>query len=362
MPGRGRPIRVVVVDDSSLMRAMIRSALSGDGDIEVVGLAAHVGEGREMIRNLDPDVITLDVEMPGMNGLDFLEKIMTLRPTPVVMVSSLTARGTETALEALSIGAVDAIAKPDSPQATAAWGPLLRSVVRVAAAAKVQRRAVRAPAPAAVAAVAARRPAVTAAPTGRRMVAIGASTGGVGALGQLFQALGRRCSLPILITQHMPAGYTERFAGRLAAETGLDVAEGRDGEPLRAGMIRIAPGDRHMTVTRSGAGLIVQVGGTDPVSGHCPSVDRLFHSVAQSAGEQALGVILTGMGRDGADGMLAMRQAGARCLGQSPESCVVYGMPKAAMQLGAVNEELNIPALAERIAAQGSAGSARQAM
>lgn len=340
------PIRAVVVDDSALMRAMLKAALEKEGDITVAGLAADTAEARAMIRELDPDVVTLDVEMPGMNGIAFLEKIMALRPTPVVMVSSLTARGTETALEALAIGAVDALAKPESPEAVRAWGPLLRRVVRQAAGASVQPRLARprlprplAPAP---------RPA---APTGRRLIAIGASTGGVGAIGQLFQALPPGLP-PILLTQHMPAGYTGRFARRLAAETGQDVAEAREGERLGAGMIRIAPGDIHLLVERAGAGLVTRLRGSGPVSGHCPSVDRLFHSVAEAAGEQALGIILTGMGRDGAEGLLAMRRAGARCLGQSAQSCVVYGMPKAAKALGAVSEELPLALIAERIAAE----------
>jgi two-component system, chemotaxis family, protein-glutamate methylesterase/glutaminase len=344
-----RPIRVVAVDDSALMRAMLRGALEQDGDIAVLGLAANTAEGREMIRSLDPDVVTLDVEMPGMSGIAFLEKIMTLRPTPVVMVSSLTRRGTETALEALEIGAVDAIPKPDGPEAARAWGALLRQVVRGAAGARVQRRAAAIPPrPAPQSAVrSAPHPAIR--PVGRRLVAIGASTGGVGAIGQLFQGLPPGL-VPIVIAQHMPPGYTERFARRLAAETGQDVAEARDGEPLAPGMVRIAPGDRHLTVERAGTGLRTRLGGTELVSGHCPSVDRLFHSVAEAAAAAALGVILTGMGRDGADGLLAMRRIGAPCLGQSAESCVVYGMPKAAMAAGAVAEELPLGPLAARIA------------
>jgi two-component system chemotaxis response regulator CheB len=365
----GRPIRVVAVDDSALMRAMLRGALEKEGDIEVAGLAADVVQGREMIRALDPDVITLDIEMPGMSGIAFLEKIMALRPTPVVMVSSLTARGTDTALEALAIGAVDALPKPDGPEAARLWGALLRRAVRGAAAARVQRREpprpgpVPGPAPHAVPGAGSRTaPGATGqVPTRspdraaqRGLIAIGASTGGVGALGALFRDLPAGPALPpippIVVTQHMPAGYTARFARRLAAETGRDVAEARDGEPLAPGMVRIAPGDRHLLVARDGGGFLSRLGGTEPCSGHCPSVDRLFHSVAGAAGAAALGVILTGMGRDGAEGLLAMRRAGAACLGQSAESCVVYGMPKAAMAAGAVAEELPLAALARRIA------------
>ncbi len=356
--GTGR-IRVVVVDDSALMRAMLKGAIEKEGDLVVVATAADVAQAREVIRATDPDVITLDVEMPGMNGLDFLEKIMALRPTPVIMVSSLTARGTETSLEALAIGAIDAIAKPDGPAAIRAWGMALRGMVRTAAGARVQRRTgprhPTAPTPPTPRAATATRPAQI----GRQVIAIGASTGGVGAIGTLFHGLPRGLP-PVLITQHMPATYTARFAARLAGESGQDVAEARDGERLAAGMVRIAPGDQHLTLARDGAGLVTRVGGTDLVSGHCPSVDRLFHSVAEAAAEAALGVILTGMGRDGAEGLLAMRARGARTLGQSAETCVVYGMPKVAMALGAVAEEVPLSALAERIAAHGRTGTARR--
>lgn len=349
------PIRVVVVDDSALMRAMLQGALEAEGDIRVAGAASGTAEAREMIRTLDPDVITLDVEMPGMNGIAFLEKIMTLRPTPVVMVSSRTRRGTETALEALAIGAVDALPKPEGAAALPAWSRHLRGVVRGAAGARVQRCARAAPRPAAPLAAASGAP-------GRSLVAIGASTGGVGAIGQLFALLDAALP-PLAIVQHMPPGYTERFARRLAAETGRDVAEARDGEPLAPGMVRIAPGDRHLLVARRGSGLVTRLGGQEPVSGHCPSVDVLFRSVAEAAGAAATGLILTGMGRDGAEGLLAMRRAGARTFGQAAESCVVYGMPRAARALGAVAEELPLAALARRLAgpvpASGQAGAAR---
>ncbi|MEM8742071.1 MAG: chemotaxis response regulator protein-glutamate methylesterase [Pseudomonadota bacterium] len=339
------PIRVVVVDDSALMRRMLQASLEREGDIEVVGLAADTVEGRQLIRTHNPDVITLDVEMPGMNGIAFLEKIMELRPTPVIMVSSLTARGTETALEALAIGAVDALAKPAGADGLAAWGPILRRAVHGAAGATVRRRAAAPPKRAPAAPAAAPKPAAA---TSRRVVAIGASTGGVGALSDMFRELSVGLT-PIVITQHMPPGYTARFANRLAAETGLDIAEARDGEPLGAGAVRIAPGDRHLELVRSGAGLATRLGGTTPVSGHCPSVDTLFFSAATAAGNQALGIILTGMGRDGAEGLLAMHRAGATCLGQVADSCVVYGMPKAARALGAVSRELSLAALAGSI-------------
>jgi len=336
------PIRVVAVDDDRLMRTMIQRMLEAEGDIEIVGLAENARHARSMIREQDPDVVTLDVEMPGMNGLAFLEKIMTLRPVPVIMVSSLTERGRDTTLEALAIGAVDAVSKPSGPGDFAAWGEQLRSLVRNAARARVlprQRATAQAPPPA------------SRAVSGRAdlLVAIGASTGGVAALGELIQKLPRNCP-PIVITQHMPVGYTERFARRLAQQLGLDCAEARDGEPLSSGMIRIAPGNRHLEIAARAADWITRLGDSAPMSGHCPSVDRLFLSIARSRPERTLGIIMTGMGKDGARGLLAMRQAGAACLAQSRESCVVYGMPKVAREMGAVEAELPITGLAQRIA------------
>jgi two-component system chemotaxis response regulator CheB len=369
---RAERIRVVAVDDSALMRALLRGALEAEGDIAVVGLAADTAEARAMIRTLDPAVVTLDVEMPGMNGLDFLAKLMALRPTPVVMVSSLTAQGTETALEALAMGAVEALPKPAGPSEVVAWGARLRAAVRAAAMARV-RPPLPPPAPPPPAAPPAPGagsaappdaiPFAVAAPARHGIVAIGASTGGVAAIGRLLAGLGGDLP-PVVITQHMPPGYTDRFARRLAAETGRDIAEAREGERLLPGMVRIAPGDRHLAVERAGSGLRTRLGGSEPCSGHCPSVDRLFLSVAAAAGPAAIGIILTGMGRDGAQGLLAMRRAGAHTLGEAAESCVVYGMPRAAMAAGAVGEELALDRLVRRLAelarvpAQAPGGSA----
>lgn len=338
------PIRVLVVDDSALMRTMVHRALIKDGDIVVVGEARDSAEARQMIKAHNPDVITLDVEMPGMNGLAFLEKIMTLRPMPVIMVSSLTAKGTETALNALEIGAVDTIAKPSSPEETRAFGQVVRAKARVAATARVQARKVAAvarPTGQGLARTGAMRPA-------RQVIAIGASTGGVGAIGDLFQDLSRGLP-PIVLTIHMPAAYTGRFADRLAREFGRDVAEARDNEVISNDMIRVAPGSRHLEIHRSGSGYVTRLGGETLVSGHCPSVDVLFRSVSTSVGKEALGLILTGMGRDGASGMLEMKKNGAQCLGQTEESCVVYGMPKAAVANGAVSKEFDLPGLCGQI-------------
>ncbi|MEM0943248.1 MAG: chemotaxis response regulator protein-glutamate methylesterase [Pseudomonadota bacterium] len=343
----GRQIRVVVVDDSALMRAMLRRAIEGADDLVCVGQASDAAEGREMIRTLNPDVVTLDVEMPGMNGLEFLHKIMTLRPTPVIMVSTLTQSGTETSLAALEAGAVDVVAKPSGADAPA-FAERLRATVRVAAGARVTRRKPAAP----VAAVAKpKAPPPISARFETSLIAIGASTGGVQALGALFEVLPYPMP-PIVIAQHMPPGYTGRFAMRLNNSLRYDVAEARDGERLGPGMIRIAPGDRHLVIKRTGQGLESFLDDAPPVTGHKPSVDMLFRSVAalpQDVVRRTLGLILTGMGRDGAEGLAMMRKAGSFNLGESAKSCTVYGMPRAAAEVGAVHEELELKALAARL-------------
>lgn len=343
------PIRVIVVDDSQLMRRMISSALRVDGIIDVVAEAADTREARALIKLHNPDVVTLDVEMPGMDGLAFLEKIMELRPMPVIMVSTLTASGTDVTIRALQAGAVDALPKPAGREQLDTFGRLLRSKVQMACSARVGTY----PAPAATPPGAAARPPGVPGPqrpsSAPQILAIGASTGGVGALGTLLERLPADLP-PVLITQHMPPVFTSRFAARLDAVLPLDVAEARDGELLQRGMVRIAPGDAHLTAARSAAGFQTRLDDSGPISGHKPSVDVLFNSVAVSAGRQALGVILTGMGRDGAAGMRAMRNTGAYCIGQDEASCVVYGMPKAARQLDAVDEELHILSIGPRIA------------
>ncbi len=335
-------VRVVVVDDSRLMRRMIAAALQAEGTIEVVGEAADVREARERIRTLNPDVITLDVEMPGMNGIAFLQKIMELRPMPVIMVSTLTAQGTDATLAALQIGAVDAIQKPDGRAAQAPFARRLRALVLGASRARVR--------PAAPPA-APRTPAPPA-PRARRgpveVIAIGASTGGVSALTEVLSALPARTP-PIVITQHMPVGFTARFAQRLDNLLPHRVAEASAPEPLSPGQIRIAPGDRHLCLERRGGRLYTRLDTGAPVCGHRPSVDALFRSVAEAAGSGALGVLLTGMGRDGAEGLRMLRAAGGGTIGQNEESCVVYGMPQAARILGAVEEELHLARIGPRI-------------
>ncbi|MEM9725290.1 MAG: chemotaxis response regulator protein-glutamate methylesterase [Pseudomonadota bacterium] len=352
-----RPIKVVVVDDSLLVRSMLRAALEAEGDIQVAGAAKEPYEARDIIKATDPDVITLDVEMPGMNGLQFLEKIMTLRPTPVVMVSSLTSEGAEVTLAALEGGAVDFIAKPAGGPRAAEFGEMVRQKVRAASRAQVRaqvsaqvRAQVRAKAPARRAGAISKRLG-----SGPELIAIGASTGGVGAIGDIVNRLPHGLP-PVTAVVHMPERYTARFAARLAQQTGHDVAEATDGERLEAGMFRIAPGSHHMQVERTGGALVTRLQDGPAISGHRPSVDVCFASVARSVGNRALGVILTGMGRDGAKGMLEMRNAGAMCLGEAESSCVVYGMPKAANEIGAVNEEHDLERMPGRISELAAGG------
>lgn len=339
------PIRVAVVDDSALMRRLIGSALAGAADIEVVGSACDAVEARALIREADPDVVTLDVAMPGMNGLDFLRKIMELRPTPVIMVSNLTAEGAETSVSALEIGAIEVVQKPQGPDAMARFAAVLQAKVRVAASVRpMLTRRHQTGRPAAPAKAAVTGPGSFA----RGLVAIGASTGGVSALSRLLAALPEGLP-PIVIVQHMPKGYPERFAARLKAALHRDIAEARAGEALTTGAVRLAPGDRHLRILRRGGTIRTDLVEAEPVAGHCPSVDVLFESVARAMGPEAVGVILTGMGRDGALGLAAMRRAGAACLGQDRETSVVWGMPRAALELGALDEEAALDALPERI-------------
>jgi two-component system chemotaxis response regulator CheB len=340
-------IRVLIIDDSATMRALIRATLSRDRQIEIVGEAADPLEARRAIKALNPDVLTLDVEMPNMSGLDFLERIMRLRPMPVVMVSTLTSRGAEAALNALELGAVDCVAKP----ATAGPSAFDELADKVKAAAKAQVRP-RFNAPPAIV-----PKAFT--PSGR-IVAIGSSTGGVEALIAVLSTFPENCP-PTVITQHMPGTFTKSFADRLDRMTAPKVTEAEDGDVLSPGRVYLAPGGAtHLEVVRA-ATLRCRLVEADPVNGHRPSVDVLFHSVAKAAKEAAVGIILTGMGRDGAAGLLAMHDAGAITLGQNEATCVVYGMPKAAMEMGAVQQQLPLDRLGGQILASAGAAVGRAA-
>jgi len=341
--GERRTIKVVVVDDSALMRQMLTSVLQSDSDIEVVGAAPDALTARQMIKDLNPDLITLDVEMPGMDGLTFLEKIMKLRPMPVIMVSSLTRKGAQTTIKALEHGAVDFVPKPSgsAQQGLSELRSHLVSKVRAAASANVTGKKQECQQP------------TFAGILGRRcdteLIAIGSSTGGVVAVQSLLTALPEQ-SPPIVIAQHMPPSFTKSFAARLDQNCHLSVVEASDGERIEPGHVYVAPGDHHLEVYRRQHGLVCHLQDGSPVSGHRPSVDVLFQSVAQQIGKNAIGIILTGMGRDGADGLLSMRQAGAPTLGQSETSCVVYGMPRAAKEIGAVVAELPLEGITKEIA------------
>lgn len=333
-------IKVLVIDDSALIREIMTELLSRDPGITVVGTAPDPIIARDRIKALAPDVLTLDIEMPRMDGLSFLEKLMTVRPMPVLVVSTLTQKGTDTALRALELGAVDYVPKPllDIRRGMGELGAQLIAKVKEAAMSRPRHRA------------------ATTAPTvpltvdaglstAGEIVAVGASTGGVEALHRYLGQM-PATSPAILVTQHMPPGFTTSFAQRLNGICAVTVTEATDGRRVLPGHVYVAPGAYHLELARSGAHYVCRVHDGPRVSGHKPSVDVLFRSVAEAARGNATGVILTGMGRDGAEGLLAMRRAGARTLGQSEASCVVYGMPKAAMEVGAVESEAPLEKLA----------------
>ncbi|WP_105381446.1 protein-glutamate O-methylesterase CheB [Neorhizobium alkalisoli] len=331
------PARVLVVDDSPTMRGLITAVLNSDPEVNVVGQAGDALEARAAIKQLNPDVVTLDIEMPNMNGLEFLEKIMRLRPMPVIMVSAMTHHGANATLAALEIGAFDCVGKP-SPGDSRPFMDLAEKVK--AAARSAHRRSAAAPAPAVAPATEYR--------VGRKVVAIGSSTGGVEALITVLQKFPQNCP-PTVITQHMPSTFTKSFAERLNRICAPVVQEATDGARLEIGKIYLAPGgERHLQVANPSAPCCRLVE-RDPVNGHRPSVDVLFDSVADLAGRNAVGVILTGMGRDGAAGLLKMRNAGARTVGQNEKTCVVYGMPRVAHEIGAVEQQLPLGSIGEEV-------------
>lgn len=338
------PVRVLIVDDSALMRQLLSGCLAQDPEIDVVGTAADPFEAREMIKALNPDVITLDIEMPKMDGVTFLRKIMALRPMPVVMISTLTQAGAEITLEALEVGAVDFIAKPtrDIGTVMAELSGELQAKVKAAARVRVRVRARRfapqAPKPALIAGDL----------SSRKVVAIGASTGGVEALKAVLIHLPSDCP-PVLITQHMPERFTASFAKRLNGECAVTVSEARHGDVVEQGHVYIAPGARHLELAKSAGRLVCRLTDDPPVSGHRPSVDVLFRSVAQVAGPDTVGVILTGMGKDGAEGMVRLREAGAITLGQDEASSLIYGMPRVAFERGGVQRQYALTDMAGAI-------------
>jgi two-component system chemotaxis response regulator CheB len=316
--------------------------LSTDASLVVVGTAPNPIIAREMIKSLNPDVLTLDIEMPRMDGLAFLEKIMTLRPMPVVMISSLTQRGADTALRALEMGAIDYVAKPMVGLATgfAELRDEIVSKVKIAAGARVR------PLSASKRQVG-RPPTAATFKSSEKIIAVGASTGGVDALQELLTAFPSDAPA-ILVTQHMPAVFTASFANRLDGCCHVSVSQAKDGERVLPGHAYIAPGGFHLELARNGANYTCRVHEQPLVSGHRPSVDVLFRSVAHAAGANAVGIILTGMGKDGAAGLLEMRRAGASTIGQNEATCVVYGMPKAAHECGATEIELPLDQIADQ--------------
>jgi two-component system chemotaxis response regulator CheB len=346
--------RVVVVDDSALVRSLLTEIINRQPDMQCIGTASDPYAAREMIRNLDPDVITLDVEMPRMDGLDFLSKLMRLRPMPVVMVSTLTERGAEVTLKALELGAIDFVAKPkigvaDGLKQLAAE---ITDKIRIASKARVTKlQSAPAAAPAAGAGAA---PAAPVAPVslGRlsteKLIFIGASTGGTEATKEVLMALPHD-SPAVVITQHMPPGFTRSYANRLDGLCRIRVKEAVDGDRIIPGHAYIAPGGLHLSVERSGANYIARVTDGEPVNRHKPSVDVLFQSAARVVGPNALGIMLTGMGADGAKAMRAMRDAGSYNVCQDEASCVVFGMPREAIAHGAAHEVLPLSKIAGHI-------------
>ncbi|GIK84927.1 MAG: chemotaxis response regulator protein-glutamate methylesterase 1 [Betaproteobacteria bacterium] len=341
--------RVLIIDDSALVRSLLTEIINREPDMEAIGAAPDPLAAREMIRASNPDVLTLDVEMPKMDGLDFLERLMRLRPMPVVMVSTLTERGAEVTLRALELGAVDFVAKPRIGIASG-MQELARDItdrIRAAAQAKLHRRA-GAPQASAPEGQAKARPASYSRLSTEKLIAIGASTGGTEAIREVLTRLPADCPA-VLITQHMPPGFTRSFAQRLDSLCRITVSEAEDGERVLPGHAYVAPGGRHMRLARSGSNYVVAIDDGEPVNRHRPSVDVLFRSVAANAGRNALGVMLTGMGKDGAVAMLEMKRAGSFTIAQDEASCVVFGMPKEAIALGAVDEVLPVTRIAERL-------------
>ncbi|MBI5878739.1 MAG: chemotaxis response regulator protein-glutamate methylesterase [Chloroflexi bacterium] len=331
-------IRVLIVDDSAVVRKILTEELSQFPDINVVGSAVDPYMARDMIVELQPDVLTLDVEMPRMDGLSFLAKLMKHHPLPVIVVSSLTPANSENALRALELGAVEVVPKPGSQYSVPNVSMRLLHAIRAAARAQVGVRLAPAGVP-----VAAGAPVLSPAATletTHKVLAIGASTGGVQAIEVVLRGL--PAVMPgVVMVQHMPENFTKTFAERLNHNCQLEVREARDNDYVTPGLVLLAPGNHHMVLERSGARYVVRIKDGPPVHHQRPSVDVLFQSVARHAGRNAVGVILTGMGADGAKGLLSMRQSGARTLAQDEKSCVVFGMPKEAIQLGAA--EMVVP-------------------
>ncbi|MCP4375926.1 MAG: chemotaxis response regulator protein-glutamate methylesterase [bacterium] len=326
-------IKVLIVDDSAVVRKVLSTELSKAPDISVVGTAIDPFAARDKILQLNPDVLTLDLEMPRMDGLTFLGKLMKHHPLPVVIVSSLTPAGGKTSMRALALGAVDVACKPGSSFSVAEMGPVLIEKVRAASVARISKRS--------EPTVSASAPKVDLMQTTHKILAIGASTGGTRAIESVMTALPVNTPGTVIV-QHMPEHFTRSFAERLNSLCAMEIREGQDGEALMPGLALIAPGGKHMCLVRSGARYFVTVKDGPQVHHQRPSVDVLFHSVARHAGANAVGTILTGMGADGAQGLLAMQEAGSHTFAQDEASCVVFGMPKEAIKLGAADDIVSL--------------------
>ena len=353
--------RVLIIDDSALIRKLLTEMINSQPDMEAIGSAPDPLVAREMIRDMNPDVLTLDVEMPKMDGLDFLEKLMRLRPTPVVMVSTLTEKSSDITLRALELGAVDYVSKPkiDIAAGLKEYSSEIANKIRIAKSARLKRisasQVTKSVTADAVLPSVSNRIAST-----EKLIIVGASTGGTEAIKDFLVRMPHD-SPGILITQHMPEGFTKSFANRLNSLCKISVVEARGGERVLPGHAFIAPGHSHLLLKRSGANYITELNQGEPVSRHRPSVDVLFRSAANCAGKNAIGVIMTGMGKDGAAGMLEMHKAGAYNFAQDEASCVVFGMPKEAIAAGGVNEVVPLKDMARtvlaKIASMGSYGN-----
>jgi len=343
------PIKVLVVDDSALIRALLKEIIQADPELELVGQAPDAYVARDLIKQLNPDVLTLDVEMPRMDGLTFLEKLMHGRPMPVVMISSLTEQGSEATFRAMELGAVDFVAKPKLGirEGMQAYAEEICYKIKAASLARLIPRQARVPT--------VQEPLVSHGPRPiigtEKLIAIGASTGGTEAIKDVL--LGLPADSPgIVITQHMPPGFTRSFAERLNRMTRLNVVEAKGGERILPGHAFLAPGDKHLLVERSGANYVTRLSDAEPVRRHKPAVDPMFRSVAQCAGRNVIACLLTGMGKDGAQGMLEIRQAGGYTVAQNEATCVVYGMPREAVAIGGAEDILPLGEIAEALLQQ----------
>ncbi len=345
----GRVIRVLIVDDSAIVRKILTDTLAAEPDLEVVGSAPDPFVARDKILALNPDVITLDIEMPRMDGLTFLKKLMHFHPMPAVIISSLAQPSCRAAIQALELGAVDVLAKPAGPYSVGELRHTLAAKIRAAAGARIRP----AQSPATAAAPLAKPPTTVLAVSGQSLsniIAIGASTGGTEAIATVLRAFPKETP-GIVVVQHIPPAFSRAFAGRLDEMCQIDVKEAEDGDTLRPGLALIAPGDFHMLLRKTGGRYFVNVKTGPRVCYQRPAADVLFFSVAEAAGANATGALLTGMGSDGAQGLLKMRQAGARTIAQDEASCVVFGMPREAIHLGAAGQVLPLDRIASALLA-----------